>query len=187
MSQEPEEEVAALRARITQLEELVYIDPLTGLKNRRAFEDEIMREISRTNRDKQPVVLLKIDVNRMKWWNDLARDHAVGDHALKAVANALTASTRRVDLACRTGGDEFAVILHAANLEVAKKVAARIVRWLADKPISHPHGVNPVTVSIGGASVSGFEATVEELGRLAERNLYCAKKRGRSQSQIAIR
>ncbi len=177
MSNELEEEVVALRARVIELEALVYVDALTGLKNRRAFDEELARELARTKRDGQPVVLLLVDVNDLKVWNDLDRDHVVGDLALTTVADALRASTREVDTVCRTGGDEFAVILHAANLGGAGIVAVRILSKLKLSPIPANGRQRRVQVSIGAASVNGQTAKVEGLRAKAEANLYEAKSR----------
>lgn len=188
MAKTLEEENRELRARVAELEALAYIDPLTGLKNRRAFDDELAREIARTNRDGMPVVLLLVDVNDMKSWNDEAHDHGIGDRALVTVADALTQSTREVDLVCRTGGDEFAMILHGANLAGAAIVAARVISRLLRSPILVRTERRVVQISIGGTTISGTTAAATGLRERAEKYLYDAKqKKSPSVSPIVIR
>ncbi|MEQ9337498.1 MAG: GGDEF domain-containing protein, partial [Miltoncostaeaceae bacterium] len=121
---------AGLAAALTQsvlvdrLERLSLIDPLTGLANRRAFDDALEVELARCRRTGEPMGLVLLDVDHFKRFTD-SHGHPAGDRALAAVAARLTATARREDRPCRVGGEEFAVLLpgadHAATAEVAER------------------------------------------------------------------
>jgi diguanylate cyclase (GGDEF)-like protein len=113
-----------------ELETLRYnagTDPLTGLKNRRTFEECLAREISRSVRYSTSFALLLLDLRKFKLTND-AYGHAVGDDILRAVAHACLESARASDVSCRIGGDEFAILLPQAELSSAKAFAERVAR-----------------------------------------------------------
>ncbi|MFN8532587.1 MAG: diguanylate cyclase [Dehalococcoidia bacterium] len=150
-------------------------DPVTGLANRRAFEDALVRHHSRAIRLSQPYGLLMADVDTMKSIND-ARGHAAGDAALRLVGRTLIVATRAADLVARVGGDEFAVLLPEANPDGVALVLDRLRRSM---PIELPWKGNPITlrISAGGASFPGDGQTTDQILQHADEALYRAKRR----------
>ncbi|MGD9571193.1 MAG: diguanylate cyclase [Thermoleophilia bacterium] len=160
-------------AAVERLEQLSLADPLTGLGNRRAFDEALTEELARVGRNDGRLGLVMIDVDHFKRFNDL-HGHQAGDEALIAVAHAMSTAARAGDRACRIGGEEFALLLPGADEEPAIAVAERIRAVLADA--GTPSG--PVTVSLGVAS-AGRGTRAEDLVRTADRRLYAAKEAGR--------
>lgn len=155
-------------------------DALTGVANRRSFDEQLEHECARADRTRTPLSLLMIDVDHFKAYNDAA-GHPAGDECLKAVAGAIQKALRRpVDFVARYGGEEFAVILPATAAPGARERAEEIRRGVYELGIAHPAFTKKrrVTVSIG---VGGQTPPVlpEELVRLADEALYKAKERGR--------
>ena len=163
-----ETEVAA---RTRELEQLSRTDSLTGLHNRRAFLDELARELSRARRQQRPLAALYLDVDDFKALND--RDgHGRGDEALAAVAAALTGTLREIDVAARLGGDEFCVLLPDTDLRQAAAVAARLRERVRT--------TSPVTVSIGVAALRDADyADPDGLIGRADAAMYRDKRRRR--------
>lgn len=133
---------AQVAARTRELEQLSRTDALTGLRNRRAFREELTREISRARRQRRPLAALYFDVDDFKGLND-REGHARGDEALVGVAAALAAALREFDIAARLGGDEFCLLLPDTDLPRAAVVAGRLRERI--------RVTCPVTVSIGAA------------------------------------
>jgi len=127
------------------VQRLALTDPLTGLPNRRAFEQVLAREVERCRRHRTPFSLLMLDVDHFKTIND-RYGHSAGDEALKAVALVLNQSVRKVDLAARIGGDEFAVLLPGTEAAPAALVAQRFQRHLQER---NRDGGVPLAVSVG--------------------------------------
>jgi diguanylate cyclase (GGDEF)-like protein len=152
----------ALRTRTANLERLVRTDPLTGVPNRRAW-DEALAGLGR-GRDASVIVL---DLDRFKDYND-DFGHQAGDRLLKAVAAAWSVELRQEDLLARLGGDEFAVVLPGCAFPAAFEVAERLRAVVPDR----------VTSSAGVACWDGVEPATELVGR-ADRALYHAKRAGR--------
>jgi len=160
---------AEVAARTHELEQLSRTDALTGLRNRRAFLDELGRELSRARRQERPLAALYVDLNEFKALNDNA-GHARGDEALAGVAAALTATLRDIDVAARLGGDEFCVLLPDTDLRQAAMVAARLRERVRD--------TCPVTVSVGVAALQdGDHAHPESLIERADADMYRDKRR----------
>jgi diguanylate cyclase (GGDEF)-like protein len=173
-------------------------DPLTGIANRRVWDERLAMEWRRATRQRQPIGLLMIDIDYFKRYND-SYGHVQGDACLRQVAQALTATvTRAGELVARYGGEEFAVLLPGSTREVASALAAKICAAVRALAIPHADSaVAPwVTLSIGVASeapalpvtVAGGQPTAngaaglvaaEELVRQADRALYAAKAGGR--------
>lgn len=132
--EELEEENEALRREIAELQTfrtLAYRDALTGLWNRRYFDERLAEELGRARRSgNAPFSILLIDVNDLKRIND-QRGHQAGDEALAAVATFLRATLRAHDVCCRTGGDEFAVLLPGASQRDCAGIVQRLRRELA--------------------------------------------------------
>lgn len=156
------------------LADLALTDPLTGLRNRRAFDQRLADELERAVRYVQPLSLLLFDVDGLKAVNDRGGHHA-GDVSLRAVAAALRQDARRTDLAARVGGDEFALIAPGTTRPAALALAERIRSLVAEK--GTPHGV---TVSVGVATLGQESAAAAPMFEAADLALYEAKRGGRN-------
>lgn len=171
-----------------KLYELAHIDALTGLSNRREFDESINREWKRKMREEDSLSILMIDVDGFKAYND-TYGHSKGDEVLRRLAEVINSCVNRpTDLTARFGGDEFVLILPGTDTEGAKLVAELIRTQIAVhdiKNISSP--VRPyVTVSIGLAEVNNTtKMSMEEFIAAADRALYKAKEKGRDQIIIA--
>lgn len=166
------------------LSAMAWKDGLTGLANRRAFDDFLSRELRRATRNKAPVSLILLDVDYFKRYND-SEGHAAGDECLRRVAGALEAPPGRAgELAARYGGEEFAVILSGTDLAGAAVLADKLRRKIAALAIAHPqHPEGVVTVSAGVACVAGPHepaACALDLIKAADAMLYAAKQAGRN-------
>ena len=156
-------------------------DPLTGLGNRRYFEQQATATLDQARRDGTPVVLAVLDVDHFKRFNDCYGHHA-GDLALKQVASGVRACLRRpMDLVGRLGGEEFGILLYAARADDAQVLLDRIVATIVELGIAHDASTTAkcLTVSIGAACFDGRE-TLESLYRRADAVLYDAKAAGRN-------
>jgi two-component system, chemotaxis family, response regulator WspR len=167
-----------------ELQKLAALDALTGIANRRRFDDTMHVEWQRGQRERQSLSLLICDIDFFKQYND-AYGHLSGDLCLKKAAAILTEHLKRpADLAARYGGEEFTIVLPDTPLAGAMTVAQECVHHLENLRITHggsPHGV--VTMSVGVASVVPTpESTVEEFIAKADRALYAAKDGGRNQA-----
>jgi diguanylate cyclase (GGDEF)-like protein len=165
-----------------QLTELSYTDSLTGLPNRRCF-DEILTKAWNSARDRaDPLALLMIDVDHFKNFND-SLGHAAGDKCLQRIAHALQFSVRvEVDTAARYGGEEFVAILPGASLDEALGIGERVRTAIAALEMPHPSrpGGNLITVSVGVATCASARAiTAPDLLHAAGDALYSAKSQGR--------
>lgn len=160
-------------------------DALTGLANRRVFDEVLERDMARCGRAGTPLSLMLLDVDRFKLYNDV-HGHQAGDRCLVMVANAIKSSLLRPsDLAARYGGEEFAVILPDTNLGGAEAVAERIRNAIAD---ASNNGLGEeVTASLGVAEydLSKAPTTPESLIRRADGALYSAKAAGRNRVMAA--
>jgi diguanylate cyclase (GGDEF)-like protein/putative nucleotidyltransferase with HDIG domain len=115
----------ARRAEVDRLAQIAMTDPLTGLRNHRAFQEDLARELQRSGRTGEPVALVLMDVDELKAINE-AHGHQAGDERLQALADAIRAAQRATDTAYRTGGDEFAVVLPGARALGAMEFAQRV-------------------------------------------------------------
>jgi diguanylate cyclase (GGDEF)-like protein len=143
--------VVAMEAAHAQAWTLALTDPLTGLANRRRFDQHLETTIAQCHRDGTALALLLLDIDRFKEIND-RWGHAAGDTALVQVAQALRASVGPGGLAARIGGDEFAVVLPARDESQARRVAQGVQGRLAVTSASGSRG-EPIQVSIGAASL----------------------------------
>ncbi|MDD1002621.1 MULTISPECIES: sensor domain-containing diguanylate cyclase [Pseudomonas] len=165
-----------------QLELLAMKDALTGLANRRCFDQTLASEARRAQRAGSSLALLMIDIDYFKRFND-ALGHVAGDACLQAVANVLDACVRRPsDLVARYGGEEFAVIMPDTDIGGAAVVAQLIIERLQQADIAHPASpVTRVSLSIGIATARGVHLDpVHGLIECADQALYQAKMAGRN-------
>jgi two-component system cell cycle response regulator len=162
---------------LEELARLARRDPLTGLPNRRALEEELARETARAARAGTPLSAVALDVDRFKLVND-AHGHAAGDAVLAEIAARAAAALRAGDLLARIGGEEFAALLPGADLDHAAEVAERIRARVAAGPVEAAGRALAVTVSLGCAALAPGEDGRALLARADER-LYAAKRAGR--------
>lgn len=167
-----------LGTRNELLEKLALSDPLTGLANRRAFEETLRREEARTLRTGSPVSLLFFDLDRFKSLND-SFGHAFGDVVLAAFAGLLSRLARRGDLPARIGGEEFALLLPDTPVSAALLVAERMRAAVEGAGLGQERGA-VVTVSIGVAGGLAGEGLARRLFEAADSALYRAKAEGRN-------
>jgi diguanylate cyclase len=153
-------------------------DPLTGLANRRALDQELNRRIAQRQRQQIPVTLLLVDLDHFKDFND-THGHQGGDEMLRAVARLLTGTSREMDLASRYGGDELALVLPGVTWQEAMPVAERVRSSVCESTHRYREGDLRVTVSVGLAEATLSDDS-EELVRRADAALYAAKKAGRN-------
>lgn len=176
------------RVETEKLSDLVLTDPLTGLGNRRRFDQTLLSEWDRAAREKKPLAMLMIDIDHFKAFND-AHGHAAGDNCLRAVARAMHDHCARAgDLVCRWGGEEFAVILPDTDADGAEHVAADLVVFV--RGLALPGGKSDtssfITISAGAASVVPSDTeSVAGLVEKADAALYAAKQAGRNQARLA--
>ncbi len=174
------EELAHLREEVQRLEELSQRDPLTGLYNFRHFLKALESEMERTRRTGMPLSLIMIDLDRFKRIND-TYGHEAGNRALMWAARLWTPMLRRIDIACRYGGEEFAVILPGTRLAQAAVAAERLRRVLRENPMEFDGDRITLTASFGVETYTGgTETGLHGLVKAADRFLMKAKARGRN-------
>jgi diguanylate cyclase (GGDEF)-like protein/PAS domain S-box-containing protein len=188
----------AIRADITdrklleeQLFTLALTDPLTGLANRRSFDEQLEREWKRSLREGSRMSLLLLDIDHFKEFND-RYGHRAGDSCLRVVAATIVGNVRSSDIAARYGGDELAVILPSADIVDAIVAAEKLRSAIEELWLSHegnPEGGNWVTVSIGGTTALSCDVVTmgvpESLLTSADNALYEAKHQGRNRVMTA--
>jgi diguanylate cyclase (GGDEF)-like protein len=176
--------IASQRGRIERLVERLSdaarTDPLTGLLNRRAFEEQFELELERSRRSGRPLSVVVGDLDGFKGVNDRL-GHAAGDLLLEALAGELVRWKRRVDVAARIGGEEFALLLPQADERgafiVAERLRHAVLRAFAAEPL-------PLTISFGLASWPSHGDDADALLDAADRALYGAKHMGRDRTVI---
>ena len=165
-----------------KLERLVNVDGLTGVSNRRHFDDYLAREWRRLKREQQPLSLILCDVDHFKLYND-SYGHLQGDDCLRQVAQTIAQVLNRpADLVARYGGEEFALILPNTDLSGAQEVATKVQQAIRGLHLPHKSSKTSefVTISIGISSqIPNQEQLVENLIRTTDRALYAAKAQGR--------
>ena len=167
-----------LREKSDALERLSREDPLTGLANRRDFNERLEAELQRAARLDTPFALLLLDLDHFKSVND-RHGHGTGDAALREFADILRTQCRALDLIARHGGEEFAVLLPGVGHEDAQRLGERIRTALADHDWSVVHPGLALTVSAGVSSWCPG-ATAPAMLSIADNRLYAAKRAGRN-------
>jgi diguanylate cyclase (GGDEF)-like protein/PAS domain S-box-containing protein len=176
-----------LQAAHDSMERLASMDPLTGLANRRIFDQTLEREWRRALRERTPLALLLLDVDFFKPYND-ALGHPAGDYCLRRIAQCMAEIVQRPgDLAARYGGEEFVALLPGTDAAGALHIAHRIAETLELLAIPHPESVTDVlSLSVGVSSMMpDSDATPSALIMAADRALYTAKKNGRNRIEVA--
>jgi diguanylate cyclase (GGDEF)-like protein len=182
MAQKLAERESELRSANEHLEQLALIDPLSGVANRRSFDETLAQNWKNAIRQRRPVGLLMIDVDHFKLFND-RYGHVQGDACLRRVGKLLmNFACRPGDLSARYGGEEFAVLLPGASLGGARLVAERLRHAVEELCIAHADSpLGQVTVSIGAASlVPSLGDSAKGLIEAADEGLYAAKRGGRN-------
>ncbi len=175
--------LANLRLR-ESLREQALRDALTGLFNRRHFDDALHHESSRAERTGEPLTLALLDIDHFKAYND-EHGHEAGDAVLRAVAAQLQRFGRAYDVACRIGGEELAVLMPRAALAEARARLEQLRARVAAQPVQHRGAaLPPVTVSIGIAALAQPPGTRADLLRRADVALYAAKHGGRDRVAV---
>lgn len=161
--------------------ELSITDDLTGLYNRRYFNQRYEREVVRAKRYKRPLTVLMVDIDHFKSFNDI-NGHLLGDEALKKVAMSLESNLRKADIVARYGGEEFVILLPEIDKSHADQVAEKLRRTIEGKSFPKEQYLpnKNLTISIGFATFSEDSLNAKELLELADRALYQAKTEGRN-------
>lgn len=165
---------AQLYARV---EQQAVTDPMTGLYNRRHFNEQLSKEIDRFQRHGHSFSYIIIDLDYLKKINDTL-GHQYGDVAIKHIAGVLKRQVRDVDTAARYGGEEFVILLPVTDSRAARAAAERICAAIREKPLE---GIGTITASVGTATFPTDADDRDKLTELADQALYLAKHRGRNQ------
>lgn len=174
-----------LRLNVQSSIELSVTDSLTGLFNRRYLETHLGSLVEHSVNRGKPLTLITLDVDFFKSVND-THGHDAGDRVLQELAGRIRSCVRNIDMACRTGGEEFVIVLPGTELHVAEKIAERLRKSVASKRFnaSAEAGLN-ITISIGVASLKETDTRVEDLLKRADQALYQAKRAGRNRVVLA--
>jgi two-component system, cell cycle response regulator len=159
-----------MEVRTEEVYQMAVLDPLTGLNNRRYGQKRLAEEISRAQRNRQPLTVLLLDIDHLKAVNDTF-GHAAGDELIKQFSERLNRAIRGSDVASRLGGDEFLVVLPECQLEDVKKVLGR----LSGATINWDSHTIPLTWSAGWANYVPGELP-EDLMKRADAALYVNKR-----------
>ncbi|CDF83065.1 hypothetical protein PKB_1707 [Pseudomonas knackmussii B13] len=173
-----------LEEKNRQLEYLAGHDPLTGLFNRRQFDQLVKQELARCDRQPMPVSLLMIDLDHFKFIND-RYGHPLGDEVIRHTANLLRKHTRSTDSVARLGGEEFLLLLPDSAVPQAMAIAEKLRKLLEETPLPMKDGLLYLTASFGIATLeSGVSGTYERLYATADQALYRAKASGRNRVEV---
>ncbi len=163
----------------SELREQALHEPLTGLYNRRYLNETLSREITRAERENDPLSVIMSDIDHFKMIND-TYGHSVGDQFLVEIANLMKNHARSSDIVCRYGGEEFLLVLPSTTLDAAEKRAEELRQKCAEIIIQHEGKDLKVTMSFGVATYPDHGKESEEIITKADKALYCAKAQGRN-------
>lgn len=170
--------------RLRAESERAFTDPLTGLANRRAFDERLTHVLNTIDRYGGAVSLILLDIDHFKRVND-GYGHDAGDEVLRSIGRAVGASVRTIDLAARFGGEEIAILLPKTGLEGARELAERLRREIANHPVQVRNESLRVTASFGVACYPESSSDQRALFTNADAALYEAKAAGRNQVKCA--
>lgn len=162
-----------------EIHRMMIMDALTGAHNKRYFLEFLEREIARCARYRRSLSLLMFDIDHFKQIND-RHGHLTGDYVLREMSRRLLGRIRREELLARYGGEEFACVLPETDLIGARIFGEQVRRLVADAPFEYEGDVINVTVSIGVHNVEGEDIEAVQFIKLADENLYRAKREGRN-------
>lgn len=167
---------------VERVKQLAYLDGLTGIFNRRFFELRITEEIERARRFGAGMAIIMVDIDQFKRLND-EFGHLLGDEVLRQVSSIFHQQLRKIDVVCRYGGEEFAILLSQTNpqhaLSIAEKLRRLVETW------QFPGVPRPVTISAGTANYPDHGSARDELVKAADAGLYAAKQAGRNRVCLA--
>jgi diguanylate cyclase (GGDEF)-like protein len=167
---------------VERVKQLAFLDGLTGIFNRRFFELRIAEEIERARRFGAGMAVVMVDIDHFKRLND-EFGHLLGDEVLRQVSSVFHQQLRKIDVVCRYGGEEFAILLSQTHqqhaLGVAEKLRKLVEGW------QFPGVPRPVRISVGVASFPDHGTTRDELVKAADGALYAAKQAGRNRVRVA--
>ena len=179
------QQIDELTQEVSRLSQLVSVDPLTQLFNYRHFSQTLAQEIERSQRTLQATSLIMIDIDHFKKVND-QWGHEKGNQALKLIAKCIIENIRKLDIACRYGGEEFAIILPSSDIVTSARVAERIRKSIEATPLivtleNNTTQTIPLTASAGLSSYSGNnDPATCNIIEAADAQLYLAKEQGRN-------
>ncbi|MEL6213012.1 MAG: GGDEF domain-containing protein [Pseudomonadota bacterium] len=179
---ESSDEVLHLKQNLEHVQMEAMIDSLTGVKNRRTFDEAIKKQLRAMQNHGDPLALILADIDHFKSFND-RWGHQTGDQVLRLVAEVMNANVKGQDLLARYGGEEFAIILPGTSLENAEMLANRIRRAVEARRLKKrrtDEDLGVITMSMGAVQASRAD-TVESLVERADKCLYAAKHNGRNQ------
>jgi diguanylate cyclase (GGDEF)-like protein len=185
--------IQELEAELRRLQGMVFQDELTGMLNRRGFEDRVDQifQFIRQHHDQErrhgiriPFSVIFIDLDNFKAIND-QYGHGMGDAALKHAAHVFASNVRQGDVVARFGGEEFIVALHAISVDDAEHVAEKIRHALERSPCVHDGTELPLTGSFGVAEYRAQDDTLKQLIARADAAMYQAKQEGKNRVVVA--
>lgn len=165
-----------------RMRQLAYVDGLTGIHNRRFFEMRIAEELERSSRFQSRMSIIMVDIDHFKRLND-EFGHLLGDEVLRSVSSILKQQLRKMDMVCRYGGEEFAIVVPETAGENAMRVAEKLRRQV--EMHDFPGVPRPVTISCGVADYPEHGATRDDVVAAADAALYQAKQQGRNRVAAA--
>lgn len=180
------ERTAELARARDKAERLARIDVLTGVSNRRYFEEVAAHEFARAKRYRQPLSAVMFDIDRFKQIND-TYGHAAGDSVLKTIANLAKEAVREVDFVARIGGEEFAILLPEVSVEQALVTAERLRERVAERNLDYKGQKLAFTASFGVTQLDEADQDFETVLHRADQAMYRAKKLGRNQVALSCR
>ncbi|WP_076413860.1 GGDEF domain-containing protein [Shewanella sp. UCD-KL12] len=176
------EEVCTLKSEMENLNQVAMTDQLTSLNNRRAFDEEVLKQMQALSRSQTPSSLLVLDIDHFKQFND-KHGHLVGDKVLSYIAIALKQSVKGTDFVARYGGEEFAILLPDTCIDDAVKLAESIRKVIADRKLTigkdKKLSLGSITVSVGVSTLNISDDRESYFVR-ADEALYRAKSSGRN-------
>jgi diguanylate cyclase (GGDEF)-like protein len=169
---------------IERVKQLAYLDGLTGIFNRRFFELRIMEELERARRYGTGMAVIMADIDQFKRLND-EFGHLLGDEVLRQVSSLFHQQLRKIDVVCRYGGEEFAILLTQITTQQAIAIAEKLRRLV--ESFQFPGVPRTITISAGVAAFPAHGQTRDEMVRAADSGLYAAKQAGRNRICLATR